>query len=63
MDYMVPVESHQEPLIRLLAVGPQDKRLVVLNRGHWGEPLEDVIKEAVPWLDRYLGKVQTAKIQ
>jgi dipeptidyl aminopeptidase/acylaminoacyl peptidase len=63
MDYMVPVESHQEPLIRLLAVGPQDKRLVVLNRGHWGEPLEDVIKEAVPWLDRYLGEVQTARTQ
>lgn len=58
-DYIVPVETHQKPLMRLLATAPQDKRHVILDCGHSLSPWSDVIKEVVPWLDRYLGPVQT----
>lgn len=33
-DYIVPVETHQKPLIRLLAAAPKDKRHVILDSGH-----------------------------
>jgi formylglycine-generating enzyme required for sulfatase activity/tRNA A-37 threonylcarbamoyl transferase component Bud32 len=59
-DFIVPVETHQKPLFRLLGTAPQDKRYVILNCGHAPSPFQDVIKEVVPWLDRYLGPVQTA---
>jgi hypothetical protein len=62
-DYLVPVESHQEPLIRLLAVAPQDKRHVILSSGHELFPFDRVIKETLAWLDRYLGVVRIAGIQ
>jgi serine/threonine protein kinase len=56
-DYVVPVETHQKPLIRLLATAPEDKRHVILDSGHAVGPWSEVIKEAVTWLDRYLGPV------
>ena len=58
-DYIVPVETHQKPLFRLLGTAEQDKRHVILDCGHAPWPFQDVIKEVVPWLDRYLGPVQT----
>jgi len=58
-DYILPVETHQKPLIRLSGAAAQDKRHVILDCGHAPSPFEAVIKEAVPWLDRYLGSVQT----
>jgi alpha-beta hydrolase superfamily lysophospholipase len=58
-DYIVPVETHQKPLMRLLATAPADKRHVILDCGHSLSPWTDVVKEVVPWLDRYLGPVQT----
>ena len=57
-DYIVPVETNQKPLFRLLGTAPQDKRYVLLDCGHAPYPFQDVIKEVVPWLDRYLGPVQ-----
>lgn len=59
-DNIVPVESHQKPLIRLLAVAPQDKRHVILDSGHTLVPFQEVIKEVLAWLDRYLGAVRTS---
>jgi tRNA A-37 threonylcarbamoyl transferase component Bud32/dienelactone hydrolase len=56
-DYICPVETHQKPLIRLSAAAPKDKRHVILSSGHAPWPFQDVIKEVVPWLDRYLGPV------
>jgi dienelactone hydrolase len=57
-DYIVPVESHQKPLFRLLGTPTQDKRYVLLDCGHNLSPFSDVAKEVVPWLDRYLGPVR-----
>jgi pimeloyl-ACP methyl ester carboxylesterase len=62
-DYIVPVETNQKPLMRLLATVPKDKRHVILDVGHNMSNYQDVIKEVVPWLDRYLGPVQTTGIQ
>src|SRR5262249_52278630 len=59
-DYIIPVETHQKPLLRLLATPPQDKRHVIMDCGHSLSPWQDVVKEVVPWLDRYLGPVQTS---
>jgi len=57
-DYIVPVDTNQKPLMRLLGTMPQDTRHVILNSGHsFTEP--DLVREITPWLDRYLGPVQT----
>jgi len=58
-DYICPVETHQKPVIRLSAAAPQDKRHVILNSGHALQPFQNVVKEVLPWLDRYLGPVKT----
>jgi tRNA A-37 threonylcarbamoyl transferase component Bud32/predicted esterase len=57
-DYIVPVETHQKPLIKLLAAAPPDKRHVIFDSGHMPAPFQDFVKEAITWLDRYLGPVQ-----
>ena len=62
-DYIVPVETNQKPLMRLLGTAPQDKRHVILDSGHTPSNFQDVIKEVLPWLDRYLGPVQTGRTE
>jgi dienelactone hydrolase len=62
-DYIVPVETHQKPLLRLLAAAPQDKRHVILDSGHMPAPWADFVKEVVTWLDQRLGPVQTSVTQ
>lgn len=57
-DYIVPVETSQKPLFRLLGTAARDKRYVLLDCGHNLSPFSDVVKEVVPWLDRYLGPVR-----
>ena len=58
-DYIVPVETHQKPLLRLLATAPRDKRHAILNSGHMPAPLKTLTTEVTAWLDRYLGPVET----
>ncbi len=62
-DYIVPVETSQKPLMRLLGTRPEDKRHVILECGHAPSPVQDVIRQVVPWLDRYLGPVRTGPAQ
>lgn len=56
-DFMVPVETCQEPLFKALGTPAQDKRHVLFDTGH-SPPLLPVMKEALDWLDRYLGPVK-----
>lgn len=56
-DFVIPLETCQEPLFRLLGVPPQDKRHVLFDTGH-APPQLPVMKEALNWLDRYLGPVK-----
>jgi len=56
-DFMFPVETTQEPLYRLLGTPEKDKRRALFDSGHV-PPRNEVIKETLGWLDRYLGPVQ-----
>jgi serine/threonine protein kinase/dienelactone hydrolase len=55
-DFETPFETAQRPLFDLLGPPAKDKRHVVFERGH-ALPVEDVAREILPWLDRYLGHV------
>jgi len=57
-DFVFPVQESQIPMFRLLGTPEKDKRHVVLEGGHMPLQLHDVIKEALDWLDRYLGPVK-----
>lgn len=56
-DFWFPLETSQRPLFRALGTAEEDKRHEVLDAGH-GPLDEHVIREAVGWLDRYLGPVK-----
>jgi dienelactone hydrolase len=56
-DFVVPVETSQQPLYRLLGTPPADKRYVLLDSGH-GLPFTPWFKETLDWLDHYLGPVK-----
>jgi dienelactone hydrolase len=55
-DGVRPLESHGSPVFELLGTPAAHKRMAVADAGHI-VPLADVIREALPWLDRYLGPV------
>ena len=55
-DLVVPVETQQLPLFRLLGTPERDKRNVLLDSGHVG-PTHQYIKETLNWFDQYLGPV------
>jgi dienelactone hydrolase len=55
-DFEIPFESAQRPLFDLLGAPAEHKRHRVFDEGH-ALPMEDVAREILPWLDRYLGRV------
>ena len=57
-DFAIPSATSQQPLFRLLGTPEQDKRHVQFDAGHI-PPLEDVMREVLNWLDRYVGPVAT----
>ena len=56
-DFFFPVQTSQEPLYRLLGTAEKDKRSVRFDSGHV-PPQNELIKETLDWLDRYLGPVR-----
>ncbi len=58
-DFVVPVETSQKPLFRLLGTPEKDKRHFIFEGGHVPFKMEPLIKEILDWLDRYLGPVKT----
>jgi dienelactone hydrolase len=56
-DYVLPLETSQEPLFRLLGTAAEHKRRVVLESGHGLLPTP-FFKEVLDWLDHYLGPVK-----
>jgi cephalosporin-C deacetylase-like acetyl esterase len=56
-DFIFPPESSQEPMFRLLGTPREHKRRVVYDTGH-DIPRNEMIKETLNWLDRYLGPVK-----
>ena len=55
-DFIFPVDSSQEPMIRLIGTPKEHKRHVLYDTGH-DIPRIEMIKETLNWLDRYLGPV------
>jgi len=56
-DFEVPLDTCQEPFFRLLGTPSPDKRHLLFDSGH--RPPETLaMKEALNWLDRYLGPVK-----
>ena len=55
-DFLFPEGTSQEPMFRLLGAPKEHKRRVVFDTGH-GIPRNEMIKETLDWLDRYLGPV------
>jgi eukaryotic-like serine/threonine-protein kinase len=56
-DYVFPVGASQEPMFRLLGTPKEHKRWVLYDTGH-DIPANEMIKETLNWLDRYLGPVK-----
>jgi formylglycine-generating enzyme required for sulfatase activity/cephalosporin-C deacetylase-like acetyl esterase/predicted Ser/Thr protein kinase len=56
-DFIFPTASSQEPMFRLLGTPNEHKRRVVYDSGH-DIPRNEMIKESLNWLDRYLGPVK-----
>ncbi|MCI0697854.1 SUMF1/EgtB/PvdO family nonheme iron enzyme [candidate division KSB1 bacterium] len=56
-DINLPLETSQRPLFRLLGAPEKDKRHAIIAGAHV-TPMNEVIKETLNWLDRYLGPVQ-----
>jgi formylglycine-generating enzyme required for sulfatase activity/cephalosporin-C deacetylase-like acetyl esterase/predicted Ser/Thr protein kinase len=56
-DFFYPVETSQDPMFRLLGTPKDRKRHVIYETGH-DVPRDEVIKETLDWLDRYLGPVR-----
>jgi formylglycine-generating enzyme required for sulfatase activity len=58
-DYLVPVETAQEPLFRLFGAPGAHKRHVLMETDHSAFLQIDIlIKEILDWLDKYLGPVK-----
>jgi serine/threonine protein kinase len=56
-DVLFPVESSQNPLFQYLGVPATDKRHVLLDGSHNPLRLQEIIREALAWLDKHLGPV------
>ncbi len=53
-DHYFPVETAQKPMFRLLGTPDADKKWIVYDGGHF-VPRDELVKETLAWLDRYLG--------
>jgi serine/threonine protein kinase/dienelactone hydrolase len=56
-DHFFPVETSQEPFVKLLGTPEADKKFVLYETGH-APPRKEVIRESLDWLDKYLGPVK-----
>jgi hypothetical protein len=56
-DFDLPYESAQVPMFNALGTPPEHKRHAVMEGGHLPPRPQDVFKEILDWLDRYLGPV------
>jgi hypothetical protein len=58
-DFIFPVMTAQIPVFSQLGSGAEHKRHVILPGGHGiiGQQRSQVVREALNWLDKYLGPV------
>jgi len=53
-DFVFPAEASQAPMFRFLGTPEKDKQHILFDSGH-SVPRNELIKETLNWLDRYLG--------
>jgi dienelactone hydrolase len=58
-DLTALLEAEARPMFELLGTPASDKRLYVLDSDHW-IPRNDLIRESLAWLDKYLGPAEPA---
>jgi hypothetical protein len=58
-DFQAPVETNIQPMFDMLGTPAEHKRLALLDGGHVPASPNEVIREVLDWLDRYLGPVTT----
>lgn len=56
-DFYYPYQTSQLPMYERLGVPASDKRLRVFESGHAVPDRQEVMREVLAWLDRYLGPV------
>ena len=56
-DHYFPVETAQRPMFVRLGTPDKDKKWIVYDGGHF-VPRDQLVKETLAWLDRYLGSVK-----
>jgi dipeptidyl aminopeptidase/acylaminoacyl peptidase len=56
-DHYFPVETAQKPMFTLLGTPAEHKKWIVYDGGHF-VPRDQLVKETLGWLDRYLGNVK-----
>jgi dienelactone hydrolase len=56
-DFLAPLETHQKPLLQLLPVPEDQKRLYVFEGGHVPPRWQEVVRETLDWLDHHMGPV------
>ncbi len=59
-DFALPSVALTQPMFRLLGTPERDKRLILFETGHI-PALQDIIREVLNWLDRYIGPVDTVR--
>jgi hypothetical protein len=59
-DYYFPYETSQLTMFRLLGTSPEHKKQVVYESSHF-VPQNQLIRETLDWLDKYLGSVQARR--
>jgi eukaryotic-like serine/threonine-protein kinase len=57
-DFDLPYAEAQVPMFQALGTPPADKRHAVLEGGHLPPRPQEVYKEVLDWLDKYLGPVK-----
>ena len=56
-DMYFPVETSQLPMFNYFGTPPEDKKIIIYDTGHL-VPRNELIKETLAWLDKYLGPVK-----
>ena len=57
-DWVYPLEESVHPMLRFLGAPEEHKNLVLFESGHYIPFRNQLIKETLDWLDRYLGPVK-----
>jgi eukaryotic-like serine/threonine-protein kinase len=57
-DFVCSPDRAQEPMFRMIGTPPADKRRVIFDTPHdVSQKREQLSKEVLNWLDKYLGRV------